>query len=216
MKAAVAVGTALLVVMAGCAGADTGQTGDKTPSPPPSTPPPTTTTSTSTATTVTPPTTTGTTPAADVIAFGALPDRSQSLFLSARENGTVTATHLQGFVVEPFENHEYVRYRTQRYAVEARPDRLSISVLTEISAVDRAAIPTESEAVAYSNLSDRGKEDFRDALQGSTRLRYRSGNPLPGYYSQPGYVRYRGEYYELRWATGDVTEWTIVVRASDA
>ncbi|MFB6235193.1 MAG: hypothetical protein ABEH81_13900 [Halopenitus sp.] len=66
-----------------------------------------------------------------------------------------------------------------------------------------------AELVTYTDLSEEAKNAFKQSLnEGQYTVR---GETLPGNLDEARFVKYDGEYYELRVAVADIRVWTISV-----
>jgi len=204
-KSVPAVALAAVILFAGCLGGvgTPGTNGSATP------------TGTATET----PTATPATSTADserVVAYEELNDQQRAAFRDAIDGEAsfvpntsyVNDSAGYGFEhVDPFREHEYVRYEGDRYRISTHSGELYASYQIRTS----VGTPGENATVvALEDLPERVRDEVRTAItEGEYDAPYGKWDSLPESLQDVEYVRYENETYGMGYAVGDA--WATVV-----
>ena len=193
---------AVLLLTAGCLG------GGGTPAPDPSATP--TATQTPTEQPTTRPSPTATADPETVVAYSELKSQQQDAFRAAID-GEVSFVPNTSYVndsadyafdhVDPFREHDYVRYDGDRYRISTHAGELYASYQIWASVGTPGANAT---VVALEDLPDSVREEVRTAVtEGEYSAPLGKWDSLPEPLQNAYYVRYDGETYEMNYAVGD-------------
>lgn len=209
-KSVPVVALAAVILLSGCIGGvgTPGTDGSATP------------TQTSTETpTVTP--STSTDESERVVAYEDLNDQQRAAFRDAIDGeasfvpNTSYVNDSAGYAfehVDPFQEHEYVRYESELYEISTHSGELYASYQI------RTSIGTPGEnatVVALEELPERVREELRTAItEGEYYAPYGKWDSLPESLQNAEYVRYENETYETGYTVGDA--WATVVTVEEA
>ncbi|MFD1526660.1 hypothetical protein ACFR9S_10195, partial [Halolamina salina] len=109
--------------------------------------------------------------------------------------------------VDPFREHEYVRYEGELYEISTHPGELYAAYQIRTS----VGSPGENATVvALEDLPERVREEVRTAIiEGEYYAPYGKWDSLPESLQDVEYVRYENETYETAYVVGDA--WATVV-----
>lgn len=214
---------AVLLILAGCAGAPaadpaTTPEGDTTTTS--STSITTTATSSATASDTTPssePTTTTASLGRTTIDADDLSRSERQLLREAVENGSVTVTRANlSDKLTPDTDGWTVRYRGTRYELswqyEGFRGEYDLDGATEVNA---SAVEASDGVVAYENLTTDAQELFDVARSGNDTGSY-GPNAFPDQLQNNRYVTYDGDHYALEIAVGDYVVYRLSVTVIDS
>lgn len=139
-------------------------------------------------------------PAEQITEYESLTKTGQELFRTLLSKGSVERPSDE--IPTKLREAEYLRYEGELYSISrTNTDRNVAEYTMDISPVDESEVD-ESELVAYADLSEEAKEAFTEALNaGDYTVR---GETLPGKLGEVGFVKYDGDYYELRVIVADI------------
>ncbi|QKY21145.1 hypothetical protein B4589_012460 [Halolamina sp. CBA1230] len=168
--------------------------------------------------TVTPPTSTD--ESERVVAYEDLNDQQQAAFRDAIDGeasfvpNTSYVNDSAGYEfehVDPFQEHEYVRYDGDQYRISTTQGELyaSYQIRTSVGSPDENAT-----VVALEELPDRVRDEVRTAIiEGEYYAPYGKWGSLPESLQDAEYVRYENRTYETGYAVGDA--WATVVTVEE-
>lgn len=205
-----AVALAVLLLLAGCSG------GVGTPETDASGTPTETQTPTERATAT--PSPTSTVEPASVVEYEELTGKQQDAFREAID-GEVSFVPNTSYVndsagyaaeqVDPFVEHEYVRYDGDRYRISTNPGKLYASYQIRTSVGDPGE---DATVVAFENLPDSVRDEVRTAItEGEYYAPLGKWDSLPESLQNADYVRYDDETYEMSYIVGDAPATVVSV-----
>lgn len=203
-----AVCIAALLVLAGCAGSPSPEA---TISEKPTTEI-TTDSVTATTTTSSTPTTT-TISQAKILDYQNLGNKTQQALREALENGSVTVTRssLSG-KLSPDKDGWYVRHQGELYEMSWEHQGLRGEYqLRNATKVNASEINDTTAVIEYRNLSANAQQMFDTVRVGGETETY-GANAFPNQFQNNRYVKYQGEYYELRVVVGDYITYRLSLR----
>lgn len=200
---------AVLLILAGCTGSFSSETGT-TESPATETTTATATTTDDTTATVASSTTArpahATLDADDLSAF------ERELLRQAVENGSVevTRSNLTGQLT-PGKDGWYARLDGELYELSLQPEGFhGVYSLGNATVVNASAVDSSDDVVAYGNLTSDARDLFDAARSGEGTETY-GAKAFPDQLRDNSYVTYEGEHYALRLAVGDYVVYRLSV-----
>lgn len=152
---------------------------------------------------------------ANVVEFRTLDPEAKRIFERALENGSLRGvTGLDSEAIRPLFVNDYVEYRDELYPVRADRQLTPRYVLVNVTEIDDSEIENRTRLSNYSELDAEAKTSFEQLLTDGSSISYPpSAYPFPGTPTDDSatYVRYRGSYYELEVAQGDVWAYRFTV-----
>jgi len=155
-----------------------------------------------------------------VVAYEQLNDQQQAAFRDAIDGEASfvpNTSYVNGSAgydfehVDPFREHEYVRYEGELYEISTHSGELYAAYQIRTS----VGSPGENATVvALDELPERVRDEVRTAItEGEYDAPYGKWDSLPESLQNAEYVRYENETYETGYAVGDA--WATVVTADE-